>query len=239
MLAHQRQHSSRIPIDVSTDGEWLGHTYHSYESLTGSIFSDSGVPGTDSFKRVQADLTNVRTGEVIHLGKADSSSWAPVWSPDGRRVAYYSDEDGESGLWIWERSTKTAARFPGVIVRPYFGFETVNWSADGSRLVCQVLPPGVSLAQANAALPDPENPEAIRFKQVADDAPSVVVYKTPGADVAPAGAQGLGYMSAGFDTDLAILDPHSQTVVRVAQRIRSRWSRFSPDGRYLAYTQWH
>src|SRR5260221_10317075 len=70
-------HSGRSAFDLSPDGQWLAHTW------SGDSFANGNA-------RSQAALTNVKTGEVIRLGGPTRSNWAPVWSPDGNRVAYYS-----------------------------------------------------------------------------------------------------------------------------------------------------
>jgi hypothetical protein len=31
--------------------------------------------------------------------------WAPVWSPDGQRLAITSTRDGNGGLWIWDKAS--------------------------------------------------------------------------------------------------------------------------------------
>ncbi len=58
-----------------------------------------------------------------------------MWSPDGSRIAFYADEGGEPGVWIWSFATKKAERFPGVMARPFFGYELLRWSSDGKRLL--------------------------------------------------------------------------------------------------------
>src|SRR2546429_5415836 len=49
--------------------------------------------------------------------------------------SYYSDEGGEAGIWIWEKATGKSERFPGVIVRSFFGFEIVRWTSDSHRIL--------------------------------------------------------------------------------------------------------
>ena len=139
----------------SPDGEWMAHTWSRPEQLLrdSPYYSSSGAPFAEGGSRMQAGLTNAKTGQVILLGGSKGSSWAPVFSPDGQRVAFYADDDGEAGVWIWERSSGKATRFPGVIARPFFGFEYVRWSADGRRLLTKVLPEGLTIAQANDLTP--------------------------------------------------------------------------------------
>src|SRR5688572_20975371 len=142
-----QSHNGRSPIDLSPDGEWLAHTYGRAETVPRqtALFAASGFPFAEGNARMQAALTNTKTGQVIRLGGEQGSSWAAVWSPDGRRVAFYSDDTGAASLWLWERETGKAQRFPGVIVRPFFGFEVVRWSADSQRILCKILPVGMSV----------------------------------------------------------------------------------------------
>jgi WD40 repeat protein len=137
-----RSHNSRSPVNLSPDGEWLAHTYGRDETVPRqtAMFARSGFPFAEGNARMQAALTNTRNGQVIRLGGDKGVSWAPVWSPDGQRVAFYADDSGEASLWIWERSSGKSYRFPGVIVRPLFGLETVRWSADSRRILCKIRP---------------------------------------------------------------------------------------------------
>lgn len=106
-----RHHRSRAPINMSPDGEWIAHTVNSDETVAkdsvSRFFSATGVPLAEGDSRPEATLSHTRTGEVIRLGAVGSASWAPVWSPDGQQVAFYSDEGGTAGLWIWERTTRS------------------------------------------------------------------------------------------------------------------------------------
>ncbi len=173
---------------------------------------------------MQATLTNTKTGQVIRLGGPKSSSWAPVWSPNGERVAFYSDEDGEAGLWVWEKATEKAARFQNLIARPFFGFEVVRWMSDNQRLLCKVLPVGMSIAEANALSPATE--EKRRFPAVKPDEPSVFVLsahsvtKKDGTPRVETSNAENSVKSNHLLADLAIVNWSDRTVVRVAERIQ-------------------
>src|SRR5262245_5613020 len=98
-----RTHNGRSPINFSPDGRWIAHTVLSDETVARDTVSEryaaSGFPFAEGDSRMEATLTNVKTGEVIRIGSPKSSSWAGAWSPDGERVAFYSDEGGEAGVW--------------------------------------------------------------------------------------------------------------------------------------------
>lgn len=232
-----QSHNARSPIDLSPDGEWVAHTYGREDRVPRQtrIFAETGFPFAEGDARWQAALTNVRTGEVIRLGGEKGASWGAVWSPDGQRVAFYSDDSGEVGLWIWDKATRKAERFPNVTARPFFGFELVRWSTDSQRLLCKILPAGMTVAQANALVPDPETPR--RFGPAAPDQPSVFVLRA-NMDAA-ATAKAPPPRTAGNDrelADLAILDVRAKRVMGRAERMRATWYAWSPDQKSIAFT---
>jgi dipeptidyl aminopeptidase/acylaminoacyl peptidase len=163
-----------------------------------------------------------------------------VWSPDGNRVAFYSDQGGTSGVWIWEKATGMVTRFPNVIPRPFFGFETIQWLSDSRRVLVKILPADRTIAQANAmegssqtsaSGDDPAEPSVVvrRFdpREVADttspeDAPQT----------SSAGADALRWA----EVDLVILDLEMGAVTRLAERTPVRAYAMSPDEQRVAYT---
>jgi dipeptidyl aminopeptidase/acylaminoacyl peptidase len=151
-------------------------------------------------------------------------------------VAFYSDDSGEASLWIWDKATGKAERFPDVIVRPLFGFELVRWSADGQRLLCKILPVGMSVAEANALVPDQEAPR--RFSITSPDQPSVFVLQANmgEAKTSERPAPELNSPSDRSLADLAILDLGARRVVSRVERIRTAWYAWSPDQKLIAYT---
>jgi dipeptidyl aminopeptidase/acylaminoacyl peptidase len=243
-----RGHNGRSPINLSPNGEWLAHTIEGIERIprdsTSRRYSATGFPFAEGDARMEATLSNVRTGEVIRLGSAQAASWAPVWSPDGRRVAFYSDEGGSAGLWIWDRSTGRSTRIPDVIVRPFFGFETVQWAADGRRLIVKALPVGITVAQANG-LEEARPGQARRFPEAGPDEPSVSVRRVDPeaaraepADSAPSpgGAERIIGDMRWAEVDLVMVDVTDHSVTRLAERVAIRAYALSPDQRHVAYT---
>lgn len=241
-----RGHNGRSTVDISPDGQWVAHTVQGEAKVPrdtlSTAFAATGFPFAEGDSRMQATLSSTKTGEVITLGSPESASWAPVWSPDGKRVAFYSDEGGETGIWLFELATRKARRFPGVIARPFFGFEHIEWMSDSQRLLCKLLPADLTIAQANALGRTRRN--ASLFPKVEPGQPSVNVRRvdpkamkpapnapsTPTTRSAPVGD--LRWMTA----DLALLDLRTQSVTRLVQGAPVRAYAFAPDEASVAYT---
>jgi dipeptidyl aminopeptidase/acylaminoacyl peptidase len=242
VAADVRGHNGRSPIALSPDGQWVAHTVEMLETVPRAThqYSATGFPFAEGDSRMQATVTNTTTGESLALGGPKSSSWAAVWSPDGSKVAFYSDEGGEAGLWIWDQASRKAERFPGVIARPFFGFEIVRWSSDGKQLLCKIVPAGMSFSEITALGTSLE--EGLKFEKVGSGQPSVIVKTSEPSDKSATAkpapdtkGKTEGDVSWGL-ADLALLDLESKKVTRLAERTHVRYYGFSPDEKSVAYT---
>jgi len=243
-----RSHNGRSPIDVSPDGAWVAHTIATDETVerASDRFAATGFPFAEGDSRMEATVTNTRTGESIRLGGAHSSSWGAAWSPDGERVAFYSDEGGEAGLWVWDLAQRSATRVGSVIARPFFGFELPAWSPDGNRILVKVLPAGMSVAQANAraalslsaspelAEPEPGEP-AVRVRRVVPTPETDEASTTMPVDETPSRRPPTGDVSM-LNVDLALIDLAGGGVTRLVEDTAVRAYAFAPDGERIAYT---
>jgi dipeptidyl aminopeptidase/acylaminoacyl peptidase len=232
-------HDLRSSFELSPDGQWAAHTWSTDDTVPESMsFTSKGVPMAEGNDRAQVSLTNTSTGEDILLGDPASFNWGAVWSPDGKRVAFYSDQGGEAGVWIWDKATGKSERFSGVVVRPFFGFEIVRWSSDSQRILCKIIPEGLTLTQANALIP--VTMSGRQFPIVGPDEASVIVRKAGGKNAQAAKddspkKSGADWMNRSL-ADLAILDLRNRSVTRVARNVKPAWFDFSPDQKYAAYS---
>ena len=235
--------AGRMPIGLSPDGEWVAYTVeddrkrestnderYMYYTRTGAF---SEAVGCDVW------IANTKTGESRNLTQGKGTSSSPVWSPDGKLLAFYSDRSGTEHLWIWNRQTGQMRQLSDAIVRPFFNFQVVRWSPDGRTILAKVLPEGMTVEQA-ADLTSPAKPTT---QQAKANAATVTVYSSIPESEKSAGAapkkrvNDESWMKR-YNGDLALIDVASGKVDHVVKGIRPLGYWFSPDGKYIAYTNW-
>jgi len=102
---------------VSPDGKWVIYTRRSHDIMT---------DGTRS------NLWMARTDGSLHrpLLSGKKAFYGAKWSPSGDRVAYLSNEEGRSQLYVrWMDTGQT-----GVITNVQSGIGNVTWSPDGTQI---------------------------------------------------------------------------------------------------------
>jgi Tol biopolymer transport system component/DNA-binding winged helix-turn-helix (wHTH) protein len=167
------------------------------------------------------DRTVARTGN----GFVD---WPPVWSPDGRWLAYGSFEGGDDGEWQ-VRIVETAGGESRVVHRSSKELTIpCDWSPDGAGLLLMADPAEANLPERllETSLADEVTKELIPLRA---SWPWRAAYSTDGRGIAY-GAE-VDEAGAIFVTDLDGDVPH---------RVSHDWSSddslvWSPDGRYILF----
>jgi dipeptidyl aminopeptidase/acylaminoacyl peptidase len=186
-------------------------------------FSSTGVPR--QLEGSEVWVANIGTGKSNEISSGHSSAWSPSWSPDGERLAFYSDRGGAVRLWVWDRATNELHLASSVNAHPYWGFEVPRWTSDGSQILIKALPEQVTPAElklmtgVSAARDTPPNTSEV----------TATVY----ADLDPSASNEISGREFG---DLVLIDVKSGTAERIARRVNTRGYWISPDSANVAYT---
>ncbi|MGD1148830.1 MAG: prolyl oligopeptidase family serine peptidase [Thermoanaerobaculaceae bacterium] len=235
--------ASRMPIALSPDGELVAYTVkddsklestqderYAYYSRTGAF---NEALGCDVW------VANTKSGESRNLTGGKGTGSSPVWSPDGKFLAFYSDRTGTFRVWLWERATRKIRQLSNAIARPFFNYQVVRWTPDSRYVLAKVLPEGLSVEGA-ADLMRPKSPAAQKTGKTV----GVTVFSSPAAD-AKSGAKAPVEKRVGDETwmnrytgDLALIEAATGKIEHVVTGIKPLGYWISPNGRYLAYTNW-
>ena len=233
----QLSFASRVPIDVSPDGQWVAYTLQdprrreSAGQLRFSLFTRTGA--TAEAEACDVWITRIATGESRNLTKGQGTSWGPAWSPDSRALAFYSDRGGQAKLWIWNAVTDQSRPVSEAAVRPLFGFEVPQWTRDGTRILTKVLPAHLTF-DAAVDLLGGARPGSTPHD--AKDGVTAVVYRSPSTlGLAKPGGEPTAWMDASL-ADLALIEVQTGAVDRIVKGDRPRGYWISPDGASVAYT---
>jgi len=236
-----RTFASRNQVDLSPDGRFVAFALRNpmrvpagdHAGYFGATGAPSEVRGTDVF------ITEVLAAKTTNLTNQRGSSWSPVWSPDGRTLAFLSDRDGQVRVWLWNRAQKQLRRLSPEPVRTFFGFEDIRWSPNGRRIAVKLSPRGMTRADLDRLLPTDST--LSRAPRSADSVTAIVFDATIIRDTAapPPLAVNLDSSRSFLNVelaDLAVIDVVNGRVRRVAPHVRAMGWQWSPDGARVAFT---
>jgi Tol biopolymer transport system component len=156
-------------------------------------------------------------------GKVSNWAFQPVWSPDGKQLAYVSEETTyDLALWVINAGG-SGRRLLAALEAFTGGIDTPTWSPDGTRIAFTAYRNGLPqiwslLLKTNA------------WAQLSRNAGGVV-----GAAWSPDGAH-LAYVAReSGKNDIWVIDEDGANSVRVTTSGWSRSPAWSPDGARLGY----
>lgn len=126
---------------VSPDGAWVAYviSHHPLNPITKQDYLSSGLPSR--FAGTQIAISPITAQGKRDLCPEKVSCIAPSWSPDGKRVAYYSDAGGHLGLWVADVESLESRKLveQNIKVSRMAG-EEPQWSPDGRYLYVSSRP---------------------------------------------------------------------------------------------------
>jgi dipeptidyl aminopeptidase/acylaminoacyl peptidase len=129
-------------LAVTPDGNRIGYDYRHQpaDSNLSERYLPNGTPTAVVGSRVViADRISGRTTEVCPGGNC----WRPSWSPDGARLAFYSDAEGPPELWVYEVASARARRVTSATIKAkLWTGDEARWSPDGRTLFVPLAPAG-------------------------------------------------------------------------------------------------
>jgi len=241
-LAYSRREIERhLRPTLSPDGRYLAYDVKTPPVKTPQVaeeteqrFLPSGLPS--EYVGLNLWISDTRSGQSKAICDATVTCWRGSFSPDSQKLAYFSDEGGTLGAWIYDiaSGTKKRAASTPIKVKLWPGDEAA-WSPDGKTLYIQLPPPG----------PIDQNPKnsTPATKPLAANA-SVTVYRTRAASAAT-GAEvpsDTSTMDAFFlkenNASFAAVDLATgavRTIVPYDAAQRPNNMRLSPDGKWISY----
>ncbi len=131
-------------VEPSPDGEWVAYV-HIRAKRTASGFKRDFMGGADHADVWIAPSSGGAPRRITD-GAADGSGYfAPVWSPDSRRLALLSTKSGNVHLWAWDRVTGELRQVIRDRANAAIFAADIVWTSS-THLVTALLPPGQSPA---------------------------------------------------------------------------------------------
>jgi dipeptidyl aminopeptidase/acylaminoacyl peptidase len=239
--------AGRSPISLSADGEWVAYTIsdNSKRKTYGDKRYQFYTPTGAFLEALGCDIwiSNTRTHESRNLTEGKGTSWDPVWSPDGRYLAFYSDRSGVAHLWLWEKATGQMRQLGNDVVRPFFNFQVPRWTPDSTHLLARTLSRGMTVeGEADRQYGPEQKPDAAPAKDPNATTVSILSYNPAQAEKAVADKPQEAHADESvewlkrYETDLTLIDIRTGASDHLVTGERPLGYWFSPDGTMLAWT---
>ncbi len=197
----------------------------------------------DTYVR-QVYLADLETGKILQVTREPGFSWGPMWTPDGKGLAFYSTRDGKPALWL---SRLDGADPEKICDAP---LSSALFSPDGKKIA--FLAPPKKSGKNRGVGKDPEVwtwvEDRAKWPQlwVLDLATGKRTQLTSGKNYIyqfawrPDGKalaytfDPLGSEGVSEDHHLGLIDLEGKTRLLEAGPVKHSWPAWSPDGRLLA-----
>lgn len=224
---------------LSPDGNWLAYTVQdprkaerfNYEEHPYADFGSVGKTGLDIW------VTDTRSGTSRRVTDGVAANWGPVWSPDGRYVAFYSTRSGQPSIWVYDGKSNSVRQVSDVVVHP-LELQVVRWTSDSKRLLTKIAAEQSPSGDSGITRPSTNDP-AQEDKFVPGS--TVVIYRSAEQEVV-GDNRSQTYVedsrTKAEQADLALVDMETGAVDRIARGFKPDWYEMSPDGSRVAFATW-
>jgi dipeptidyl aminopeptidase/acylaminoacyl peptidase len=202
-----------MPLGVSPDGQLLAYV------LTSSL-SNSTV----------LRVLNLKTRAQTNISEGLRSASFPIWSPDGRFLAFLITDTEQAGvlhhkeIWIWDRSHAARRRLTDAVATPFPGH--LIWTADSRFLISDAITvPSHSTVKTAVDLTEPKARESdgVTVRRQWVNLPSALTDKTEEAT-----------SPITWRSDVFRVDVNSGRLQQIAEGVRPRAYAAAPSGSAIA-----
>ena len=234
----------RTNSDISRDGELVAMEMKSQANRVKAGPFNLTETGSAIEAGGELWICDTKQNKTFQLSGQTEFAYSPRWSPDSKRLAYYSDRDGKPKLWIWDRASQSARPASERIVRTTYGFELPEWSPDGRYVYFKCLGRDFErfYNKSNSNLQfAPFVPRKKRGEAPRKDSASVVRVRHTYPDKAPVHSDDQRPRGATIGSDKGIFDlvqydTQTDEVVNIFTDIPMRDFDLSPDGNWVVAT---
>jgi len=213
------------PVKVTVDLEF-DNKNNLFEVLTTDGEADGFTPNPDgSFVAIDyhGEIFIVPSDpEVGEKTRVTASAWrerSELWSPDGKFLAYVSDESLEEEIWLYELESATRRKLTDLAALK----GNLTWTPDSSKLVFEADDTLYSVNVADAALTElASNPEGgFRLSDVSKDG-RYLVYSRSDEDL---------------NSEVYLFDTEERTEYNLTRNpFRDSGGALTPDGKHVVFS---